>query len=524
MDEPVFNAVRQALPQTAVAVYATLAQTGVPTEDILASTVFNYRMGASRTSPMQGVDVKFLEYSDAKSPFDLVISVDEFDDGTGMLTFSLQDYLGRCSRHRTGNRGPSPAAGTLSKIIDGRVKKHAEDLAVKDIGGRTLTYLQLSKKASATSARLSEASVTCAVPVCVLLEPGVVMISTIPGILGCGAAYVRTDETLAEILQELGSPILIHNAATAERARHLQNRRPVLAQRVTPIPLDEPRATGPLSAPEGVAMILYTSGSTSKPKGIPLTHANIRTPILGVSERWSRWAARLCCSRAGRAFTQPSSRSSSPSPTVVWSSWAMPLPGPSLVGGEADEQLTECEARLKDVCRSGVGLGEAVSTSNPIRRHSDFFSIGGHLLLLLPLKSEIHRVFGVDVTLPGLFQTSTLELMAARFSGPSDSKLVRIDWDKETDRLGRRESSQQPEGIAVLLTGATGFLGTAILGQLVAMPLVAHVHCCMRLGDTLQTPDGTLTPPKPWVATASAAAVGYMHFVPVCDFKNKSLT
>ncbi|KAL8774157.1 MAG: hypothetical protein Q9209_001265 [Squamulea sp. 1 TL-2023] len=87
--------------------YTALAQTGVPTEEILRAcnvealttetplfqVVFNYRMGASRTSPIQGVEMKFLEYAHAKNPFDLVVSVDELDNGPAMLTFSPQNYL-----------------------------------------------------------------------------------------------------------------------------------------------------------------------------------------------------------------------------------------------------------------------------------------------------------------------------------------------------------------------------------------------------------------------------------------------
>ena len=95
------------LQTTRTKAYTALAQTGVPIEEILRAcnipasatetplfqVVFNYRMGAGRTSQMQGVDMRFLEYADAKNPFDLVVSVDELENGTAMLTFSLQDYL-----------------------------------------------------------------------------------------------------------------------------------------------------------------------------------------------------------------------------------------------------------------------------------------------------------------------------------------------------------------------------------------------------------------------------------------------
>ncbi|KAL8721656.1 MAG: hypothetical protein Q9225_001705 [Loekoesia sp. 1 TL-2023] len=329
--------------------YAALAQTGVPTEEILracnipASTtetplfqvIFNYRMGASRTSPMQGVDVKFLEYADAKNPFDLVVSVDEMENGTAMLTFSLQDYLyDREGAELLGNKytylldvlskdiarsigsisvfdttltqqavtlgtGPKvelapPSAGTLSKIINTWVKKDPEALAVKDINGVTKTYLQLSERASAIATALLRAGIASSSPICVLLDPGVDTIATILGVLRVGAAYVpldirSTDEILGDILEESGSTTLLYHAATAERARKL-HRLSGSAQRIrlitlVAVPQKTAQRVEDVSTLDSLAMILYTSGSTGKPKGIPLTNANIRTPILGVSKR-----------------------------------------------------------------------------------------------------------------------------------------------------------------------------------------------------------------------------------------------
>ncbi|THC93486.1 hypothetical protein EYZ11_007042 [Aspergillus tanneri] len=339
------------LQTTRTKAYASLAQTGVPTEEILracsipASTtetplfqvVFNYRMAASRTSPMQGVDVKFLEYADAKNPFDLVVSVDELDDGTAMLTFSLQDYLydqeganllantythllaalSKDTSRPVGSvpvfdtiltqqavalgTGPQvelapPSASTLSKIINTWVNRDPEALAVKDINGNTKTYSQLSDRANAISTALLSTGTASISPICVLLDPGVDTIATILAILCIAAAYVpldirSTDERLRDILEESGSTILLYHAATAERARELY-RLSGRAQRIRLVTLDEvPQETTQkvedVSTLDSLAMILYTSGSTGKPKGIPLTNANIRAPILGVSERVS---------------------------------------------------------------------------------------------------------------------------------------------------------------------------------------------------------------------------------------------
>ncbi|KAL8727347.1 MAG: hypothetical protein Q9166_006115 [cf. Caloplaca sp. 2 TL-2023] len=134
------------LQTTRTKAYAALAHTGVPTEEILgacniaASTtetplfqvIFNYRMGASRTSPMQGVDVKFLEYADAKNPFDLVVSVDELDNGTAMLTFSLQDYL-------YDQEGAELLANTYTHLLDVLSKDTARSVGSISVFDMTLT-------------------------------------------------------------------------------------------------------------------------------------------------------------------------------------------------------------------------------------------------------------------------------------------------------------------------------------------------------------------------------------------------
>jgi pseurotin A synthetase (hybrid polyketide synthase/nonribosomal peptide synthetase) len=829
------------LKETRSKAYAALAQTGVPTEEILracgvaSSTTetplfqvcFNYRMGAGRTAPLQGVEMKFLDYVDAQNPFDLVATVDDLDDGTAVITLYLQDYLydqegaqllatmyadmlqvlaenpeslvGSVSISnaaledeaiKLGN-GPildlaAPSAGTLSKIFNTWVDKDPHALAVKDTTGKAKTYLQLSERASAIAASLLNAGAVPSNPIGVLLEPSVDTIATILAILRIGAAYVpldtrSSDAVLTDILQESQPGIVIHHSATAQRSKMLL-RISAKTKLVTlnAVPQRTIRKIQDVSAPEGLAMILYTSGSTGSPKGIPLTNANIRTPILGVSERvplgrevvlqqsgqgfdaavyqifialanggtlimannrddpekiaalmahesvtctthivsemqallkygydqlrnCSSWRiamvageeftvhlldqfrtlsrpdlkvinaygpteASICSSlgevsleRIGstetsipigkaipnygtyivdqhckpvplgwpgevaiagpgvasgylnlreltqakfktsvapgdvfgsdylyltgdkgrmlsdgsiilsgrvdgddqvkirghrvqlgdvaRALVQASrgvfadaaallkgddsskqqlvayvvfSRTSNiqdrqtylrqlnqelPVPAYMRPAITIPLgtlpvtdrgkldskklvslPLPSIsADDEKDEQLTPTEARLRDVWKNVLG---DIASSIPIRRSSDFFSVGGNSLLLLALKAEVSQHFGVELSVSELFQASTLELLAAGLDGTS--LLAQINWDEET-ALDETQFTLPPptngvnghgssngddsNGISVLLTGATGFLGGHTLRQLVQLPTVAHVHC-----------------------------------------------
>ncbi|KAK1990307.1 acetyl-CoA synthetase-like protein [Colletotrichum falcatum] len=331
--------------------YAALARAGLPFEEILkacgtpASTtgaslfqvVFNYRMGASRTASMRGVDMTFLEYTDAKTPFDLVVSVDELDNGAAMVTFSLQDYLydqqsadllarvysdlleelikdtsgcigsfclfddALTTEAITLGTGPKmelapTSTETLSKIINSWAEKIPESVAVKDMNGFTLSYSQLVSRASAISIALSNAGIEASLPVCVLLDPDVDTIASILGILRIGAAYVpldvrSPDERLCDIMEESGATMVLFHHATEKRAIRLRdeskNTKPIQFVSLDEIPRTPTQNVQDVSTLEGLAMMLYTSGSTGKPKGIPLTNSNVRTSILGVSERIS---------------------------------------------------------------------------------------------------------------------------------------------------------------------------------------------------------------------------------------------
>jgi pseurotin A synthetase (hybrid polyketide synthase/nonribosomal peptide synthetase) len=334
------------LKETRSKANAALSRTGVPTEEILracdvaSSTTetplfqvcFNYRMGAGRTSPLQGVEMNFLDYVDAQNPYDLVATVDELDDGTAMVSLYLQDYLydqegaqllasiyahmlevlaentyrpvGSVSisnaalEHEAIKLGTGPTldlavhfAGTLSKIFNTWLDKDPHALAVKDTTGKTKTYLQLSERSNAIAAALINAGAAPSNPIGVLLQPSVDTIATIIAILRIGAAYVpldtrSSDALLTDILQGSQPGIVLHHSATAQRSKKLfRSSSKTKLVTLNAVPQKTIRNIQDVSALEGLAMILYTSGSTGRPKGIPLTNANIRTPILGVSER-----------------------------------------------------------------------------------------------------------------------------------------------------------------------------------------------------------------------------------------------
>ncbi|KAI0467733.1 putative hybrid NRPS/PKS enzyme [Xylaria cf. heliscus] len=334
------------LQETRAKVYAALAQTGVPVEEVLkavhagASTThtplfqvaFNYRMGATRTPKFNDVDMHFHNYIDARTSYDLSITVDEMDDGTAMLTFAMRDdlyddegmrlladsyvhliedhaadvsrvvqeiplfSLSQTQRMADLGRGedfsPWPSTEeTISKRITMWAQKQPDFIAVKDINNHTLTYQQMFERADAISVALQENGTSRGTYVAVLLEPTVDTICTILAILRLGAVYIpldvrSSDQRLSDILEESGATFIVFHPATAPRASTLSKAIPGDAtldlSRVLP---QKQQVLGDVSQLDETSVILYTSGSTGRPKGVELTNRGLRSPFIGFTER-----------------------------------------------------------------------------------------------------------------------------------------------------------------------------------------------------------------------------------------------
>ncbi|KAL7916863.1 beta-ketoacyl synthase domain-containing protein [Trichoderma velutinum] len=164
------------------------------------------------------------------------------------------------------------------------------------------------------------------------------------------------------------------------------------------------------------------------------------------------------------------------------------LPLPSVVSGEIyNEGLTDLEAQVIAVWQDVL---PAAIHPMPLSADSDFFFVGGNSLLLLKLRSDLKMAFGCDLTLPELFQVSTVRDMASKIKTnestdqPQDQN---IDWTKELrslcdgltpqSYLSSAKASATKSGLSVILTGATGFLGRHILQYLVNDERVGEIHC-----------------------------------------------
>ncbi|KAJ5971601.1 PKS-NRPS protein [Penicillium vulpinum] len=173
------------------------------------------------------------------------------------------------------------------------------------------------------------------------------------------------------------------------------------------------------------------------------------------------------------------------------------LPLPTLQSVHDAGHLTDTQLQLKELWLEALPiLGDATISTD-----SDFFSVGGNSVLLVKLQSLVFRQFGITVPVADLFQQSTLAAMASKLETADPLRSVtHIDWDEETLPVlpstmpvtDETDNAQQvTTNLEVLLTGATGFLGSAILKQLVDDPNVVRIHCIA----IRTSPDGTLRSP-----------------------------
>jgi acyl-CoA synthetase (AMP-forming)/AMP-acid ligase II len=185
------------------------------------------------------------------------------------------------------------ATTTVVDVLHWRAKRHPERtafvfLADGETETQRITYGQLHAQASSVAVTLLRvAPEAAAVPL--VFAPGLDFLAAFWGCLLAGKAAVpcyppdgpRAQERLLQVLRGVGATVGLtqHAILDACAGRLGAERSAVLwlaSDRLAPV--DAPVGGLP-SRPDGVAVLQYTSGSTSSPKGVQLTYENLRGSI-----------------------------------------------------------------------------------------------------------------------------------------------------------------------------------------------------------------------------------------------------
>jgi len=158
------------------------------------------------------------------------------------------------------------------------VRDRGRHPAVVD-GGATTSYEQLVARALAFAGALSDAGISTGDRVAIWLPRTADWAAAFFGTLACGAVAVPVNDLLRprqveHVLRHSGASVLVSAPALHESAP-----RPIESDAAVLDPADVPAQGSFVPVPRtagDVAQIVYTSGSTGPPKGITVSHANIR--------------------------------------------------------------------------------------------------------------------------------------------------------------------------------------------------------------------------------------------------------
>jgi len=194
--------------------------------------------------------------------------------------------------------GPAPdIAQTIPAAFAAQVARTPEQTAVR-CGEHTLTYRGLAALAGGVSRRLTAMGAGQERLVAVCLDRGPALIPALLGVLGSGAGYLPIEpnlpaERIAFLLADAQVCALVTDQANAAVAESLLPGRVLVVDPAADIDADpiadiEPDVPAllPSVQPDGLAYVMYTSGSTGAPKGVMATHANVLSFLAASRERF----------------------------------------------------------------------------------------------------------------------------------------------------------------------------------------------------------------------------------------------
>ncbi|MET9686096.1 amino acid adenylation domain-containing protein [Streptomyces coeruleorubidus] len=182
---------------------------------------------------------------------------------------------------------PAPPATTLHGLVDAAAARAPEHTALVH-GDRSIGYAELRERSDAVCAHLRAHGVGAGDTVVVRMDRCLEWPAALLGVLKAGAAYVPVDlgtppDRLGHVLRDAQAALVLGSRADGAP--------PDVAVPFVAVE-DAFEAGAGLSAgqhavhPAATAYVLYTSGTTGRPKGVCVSHANLVHTLEAVAERY----------------------------------------------------------------------------------------------------------------------------------------------------------------------------------------------------------------------------------------------
>ncbi|MFG2180875.1 amino acid adenylation domain-containing protein [Streptomyces abikoensis] len=193
----------------------------------------------------------------------------------------------------TGRPGTAGASGTrdyprdrsLPELFEEQAAARPQALAARH-GDRTLTYGQLGARSDALAAHLLDRGVEPGTPVGVCGSRSLEALVALLGILKAGCAYVPLDEDLPParlraMAEDAGLRAAVVLPGSTDPVRGLPVRVEFDTVEHT---VDRPRGTRPAADPSDCAYVVFTSGSSGRPKPVAIPHRGVARLVLSDGE------------------------------------------------------------------------------------------------------------------------------------------------------------------------------------------------------------------------------------------------
>lgn len=182
-----------------------------------------------------------------------------------------------------------PRTTDVSELVTIAAEESPERLAVVEAGGRSLTWLELEDEVARVATGLGGLGALAGHRVMLVMGNRLEFVTSYLGVLRAQAVAVpvnpsSTADELERMLADCGARVVLAEPDTVDAVRHAAGRLPSTPRVVVvgdagdgetsyaALRAAQARPVPPLRDPEKLAALLYTSGTSGRPRGAMLTH------------------------------------------------------------------------------------------------------------------------------------------------------------------------------------------------------------------------------------------------------------